>query len=231
MAIVVFQHDPHEDAGTLGQVLRDCGHRLRVVRLDAGDPVPSDLRDTDGVLALGGPMNVGQYTEHPWLSEEMNFLKQCHEAGKPVVGICLGAQLLATGLGGEVADGEAFEFGWHSVRLAFPGTIDPIYAGIRWESQQFHMHGQGVSELPPGAAPLAGSKLCRVQAFRVGLRTYGFQYHFEWTRSHIQSAATQVEAQVDGVSGNEAVQHLARHYTDYRRTGDRLCRNLGTLLY
>ena len=231
MAIVVFQHDPHEDAAALGTVLRDCGHRLRVIRLHAGDAVPPDLRDTDGVLALGGPMNVDQGAQFPWLAEEMTFLKRCVDADKPVVGVCLGAQLLAASLGGEVEAGEMYEFGWHPVRLAFPGTIDPVYAGIRWESPQFHMHGQAVSTLPPGATPLAGSKFCRTQAFRVGLRAYGIQYHFEWTRPHINAAATNVATQAPEVSGEDALKQLDTFYDEYRRSGDRFCRNLGTLLY
>ena len=103
------------------------------------------------------------------------------------------AQLLAVALGGEVQRADAFEFGWHTVRLGFPGTIDPIYAGVRWESTQFHMHGHSVSTLPPGATPVAASQRCPIQAFRVGLKTYGVQYHFEWSESDIAAAATDLD--------------------------------------
>lgn len=231
MAIVVFQHDAGEGTAVLGATLRDCGHQLRVIRLDRGDSVPTHLRDVHGVLSMGGPMNVDQHANHPWLGEEITFLKTCFDAGMPIVGVCLGAQLLAVALGGEVQRADAFEFGWHTVRLGFPGTIDPIYAGVRWESTQFHMHGHSVSTLPPGATPLAASKMCPIQAFRVGLKTYGVQYHFEWSESDIAAASTAVAAGTDGLSGQTALDQLGQFYADYRRLGNRLCRNIGTLLY
>src|SRR5690606_13233304 len=100
------------------------------------------------------------------------YLRQAHEANVPMVGICLGLQLIATALGGKVEAMPAAEVGWHTVKLAFPGTIDPIYAGIPWQHMQFHLHGQEVTALPPGATPLAASKVCKNQAVKVGLKTY-----------------------------------------------------------
>ena len=186
MSILVFQHDGNEDAAVLGETLHHRGHHLRTIRLDQHQSLPPDLDDVDGVLSLGGPMNVDQREEFPWMAGEINYLRSAYEAHLPIVGLCLGAQLLGVALGGTVAASESPEVGWHSVRLAFPGKIDPLFAGIRWDAFQFHLHGQELSALPPGGVCLAGSQHCRNQAFKAGMNAYGFQYHFEWTEQQIE---------------------------------------------
>ncbi len=231
MAIVVFQHDPHETAGILGNVLLDLGHQLRVIELYRGPGVPPDLDDVDGVVSMGGPMNVDEADKHPWMNAELAFLKMAHERNKPVVGICLGAQLIGAALGGKVAAMATPEVGFSNVRLAFPGTTDPIYQGIPWDSPQCHFHGQEVSQLPPDATPLAGSKACKNQAFKVGLTTYAFQYHFEWTRESLSGATEDGLARKAGLTADALAKQLDEHYDTYRRLGDRLCENLGLLLF
>lgn len=233
MAILVFQHNHLESPGRLGDTLRDIGHRLRVVRLDQGDAFPADLDDVDGIVSLGGPMNVEDQAEHPWIKQELAYLKQAYEADVPMVGICLGAQLIATAMGGKVEAMPAAEIGWHTVQLAFPGTLDPIYAGIPWQHMQFHLHGQEITELPPGATPLAASKVCKNQAIKVGLKAYGFQYHFEWDRDHVQRAIDghqtwigQAEADIQAIRDE-----IEQYYAMYRHLGDRLCMNIATLLF
>ncbi len=230
MAILVLEHDRHETSARLGQVLRDHGHRLRVVRLHEGDALPVDLDDVDGVVSMGGPMNVPDTAEHAWIEPEMQLLKAAHEAGLPMVGVCLGAQLIASALGGQVRAMPASEMGWHEVKLTFPGTLDPIYAGIPWRTVQFHSHGQEVAKLPEGATVLAGSELCKVQAFRVGLKVYGFQYHFEWTREEIEVMLATVLAEA-GVETGPIRAQMDEHYDMYRHMGDRLCETLTLLLF
>ncbi len=231
MSLIVFQHCDSETPGRLGAILRDHGHRLRVLRLDQGAAVPADFDDVDGILSMGGPMNVDEAAQHPWMEPQFAYLKAAHAAGIPIVGICLGAQFLGHALGGKVEAMPTPEVGWQSVRMAFPGTIDPIYAGLTWDSMQFHMHGQQVTTLPPGATPLAGSKACRNQAFRVGLRTYAFQYHFEWNEEHIRLMARDALVAKAGASAAQIERDLATHYDSFARQGERLCHTIASLLF
>lgn len=231
MSLLVFQHVAAETPALLGAILQNYGHRLRVVALYAGEPIPLDLDDVDGIISMGGPMNVADAAQYPWIAPEMAYLKTAHEAGVPIVGICLGAQLLATALGGEVAAMPTPEVGWHPVNLAFPGTTDPIYGGITWKSTQLHLHGQEVTKLPSGAVPLAGSKQCRTQAFRVGLRSYGFQYHFEYDRADIEWLSRDPMVAAAGANAPQIVKDISVHFDAYRRLGDRLGHNLAMLLF
>ena len=231
MSILVLEHDAAETAAALGVTLAQQGHELRVLRLHDRQPLPPDLDDVDGIVSMGGPANVDQEDQFPWLGHERAYLQRAHEAGVPIVGVCLGAQMVATALGGEVGAMATPEVGWGNVRLAFPGTIDPVLAGIAWNSTQFHLHAQEVTQLPPGATPLAGSQACRNQAFKVGMRTYAFQYHFEWTADVIREIARQDSlAQANGAA-HAIIDGLDDFYTGYRRQGDRLSEQIALFLF
>jgi GMP synthase-like glutamine amidotransferase len=233
MAIVVFEHHAMETSARLGQVLRDHGHRLRVIRLFAGDAVPPDLDDVDGVVSMGGPMNVDQAGEYPWIEQEAAFIRASHDANVPIVGVCLGAQLIAHALGGKVAKMDKPEIGWGPVSQFKPGFPDTIFGGIPWKAEQFHAHGQQVTDLPPGGVMLASTRACRNQAFRVGLTTYAFQYHFEWTRSDIEGVLNQFANWINESGGDvEAIrEETEAKYDTYRRLGDKQCETLATMLF
>lgn len=233
MAILTFQHHPAEPTCRLGEALQDVGHRLRVIELYNGEPLPVDLDDVDGVISMGGPMNVDRVGEHPWIEGELDLIKRAHDAKLPVVGICLGAQFIAKALGGEVGPMDAAEVGFGPLKLAFPGTTDPIYAGIPWDTTTFHAHAQQVTELPPGATPLAGSPACKTQAFKVGLTTYAFQYHFEWDRADLARVLSALTPWLTEIGSDiEAIKaDIDNHYGLYRHLGDRLCRTLTDLVF
>lgn len=233
MALVVFQHAAFETAARLGETLRDFGHRLRVIELYKGQALPVDLDDVDGIVSLGGPMNVDQGAQYEWMAGEMELIAQAHSVDIPIVGICLGAQLIAKALGGEVGAMEQPEAGWHPVKEAFPGQIDPMLAGLPWSSWQFHLHGQEVKKLPDDATGLSGSQACRTQAFKVGLTTFGFQYHFEWTREVMEMVIGRHQEMMGkaGVTADAIAQETEQHYPMYRHLGDRLCENLAGLLF
>lgn len=233
MAIVVFEHHAMETSARLGQTLRDHGHKLRVIRLYAGDAIPVDLDNVDGVISMGGPMNVDQADEYAWISQEAQFLKAAHEANLPVVGVCLGAQLIAHALGSKVQKADKPEMGWLPVKQFRPGFPDTIFGGIPWKTDQFHSHSQEITELPPGGVLMASSECCKHQAFRVGLTTYCFQYHFEWSRSDIEGVLSQFADWIKEVGGDpDAIRRdTEAKYDRYRHVGDRLCETLATVLF
>ncbi len=231
MSIVVFEHHPTEGPAALGSSLRARGHRMCHVKLYDGHTVPVDLDEVDGIISMGGPMNVDQEALYPWLEQEMQYLKTAHVAGLPIVGVCLGAQLIASALGGHVRQMPQPEIGWHSMALGFAGTQDPVYAGMGWQSIPFHIHGQEVARLPAGATPLAGSALCAHQAFKVGLTTYGFQYHFEWSMRDLEVVVTDPFIAQAGLSGQKILNEAKHYYGQYRRLGDRLCQTIAANLF
>ncbi|MBI1336481.1 MAG: type 1 glutamine amidotransferase [Phycisphaera sp.] len=231
MAITVFQHTRSENAGRLGRILTENGHKLRTVELYNGQSVPGDFDNVDGIVSLGGPMNVEDRTTIPWIEKELAYIKTAHEMGLPIVGLCLGAQFIATALGGEVAAMKSPEVGWQNVKLAFPGTIDTLHQGIPWDTMQFHLHGQEVTKLPPGGTPLSGSKACRTQAFKVGLRTYAYQYHFEWDLPTLQTMVKDELIAKAGSSADEILSKTTQYYDTYRRLGDRMCENIALFLF
>ena len=231
MSILVFEHAKHEGPAVLGTTLQGYGHRLRSVKLYAGDTVPIDLDDVDGIVSMGGPMNVDQADKYPWLDHEMRYIKAAHEAHIPIVGVCLGAQLIAAALGGQVAAMDEPEIGWHEIKLTFPGTVDPIFNGIGWQTVQFHIHGQEVKQLPPEGVALVSSTRCKTQAFNIGLTTYGFQYHPEWDRRDLEEIIQDPFIAEAGLSGQQILQEVNDFYDDYRRLGDRMCHTIAMNLF
>ena len=233
MPILVFQHHPHENPARLGAILNDQGHRLRIIECFEGQPIPHDLDDVDGLIIMGGPMNVADTDAHPYLTDEMNLIKQAHQAKLPILGICLGAQLIACALGGQVQAMDQPEVGFAPIQLTFPGTTDPLHIGIPWTSSQFHLHGQHVSQLPPDAVALASSKACQIQAFKVGQTTYAFQYHFEWTREDLNIALADNADWLaqHGLSLETIRQNFDESVAGYLHLGDRLCNTLASILF
>lgn len=236
MAITIFQHSDVGGPGRLGATLRDHGFLLDIRRLDlppeeGGRGVPPDLDNVQGVVILGGPQNVGDNL--PWLRDEMQFIKSAHESGLPVLGICLGHQLIAAALGGEVSPMPKPEAGFHTVSINTTGQIEAMLAGIAWKSPQFCLHGREVSAPPKGAVVLASSEACKVQAFRVGVRTFGFQYHFESDLTTIRRYLRErpEEFAAAGLSSADVEAQATRHYEAFARLANRLCVNLVTLCF
>jgi GMP synthase-like glutamine amidotransferase len=181
-AWVIVQHVAHEGSGSVAQAVAASGAPLCVVRVDTGDPVPSaDAVDSmAGLVVLGGPMSVDD--DLPWLAEERALLRAAVDAGLPVLGVCLGAQQLALALGGEVRRGPAPECGVGEVHLTTAALEDAVFAPAPTPLPCVHWHSDTFS-LPPGAVHLARNDAYENQAFRVGARAYGLQFHVEVTAS------------------------------------------------
>ena len=231
MAIIVFEHSATTGALRLGATLRDYGHMLRVIGPKDHDEIPGDLDEVDGVVTTGGPQSVND--DHPWLESEIRFLQAAHEVDLPIVGICLGNQVLAKALGGEVGELTAgIELGWHEVSLTDAGRDDILHAGLGWKSMQFHWHSQQVIKPPPGARVLAESKRCPVQSWALGLRTYAFQYHPEVYPETIDIwAEDEPEALEEaGLLLDQLNDQTREHYPAFERLTARLFEAISLLL-
>jgi GMP synthase (glutamine-hydrolysing) len=182
---LVFQHVAAEPAGTLDALLRRRGHRLRFVNFARDPQACPDPARYDGLIVLGGAMNVGEETRHPHLRTELRCIEQALKRELPVLGICLGAQLLAHALGAPVRRLPRPEIGWHRVETTAAGRIDPVLAPLGAGAALFQWHACGHA-LPAGAVQLARSVACEQQAFRYGRRAYGLQFHLEADPALIQ---------------------------------------------
>lgn len=176
--VLVIQHDPHDTPGSVLPALAARQVGFELLRPYAGEVVPDKLDDASGLVVLGGPMGVNEQDRHPHLSDEIKLLRRAVGAGKPVLGLCLGSQLLAAALGAAVRANPVEEIGWHPVSLDDEADRDPLFRGIGGPFQAFHWHGD-TFDLPPGSVTLATSALCRNQAFRFGATAYGLQFHLE----------------------------------------------------
>lgn len=236
MAIIVFQHSDIGEPGRLGITLRDHGFKLDIRRLDI-DPIriPPDYDDVHGVISLGGPQNPDDdgIAHDPWLQAEINYLRGAHERELPVVGVCLGAELIALALGGAVTRMNRPEYGFAPLHINPAGQVETILAGIAWEHPQLHLHSCHVSTLPRDATLLASTDACKVQAFKAGIRTYAFQFHFECDRPMIEAYGRRcaVELSECGFAPGEFTQQIDQHYARYARHSDRLCLNIATCLF
>lgn len=183
--VCIFRHTADESPGTLAPALDRAGLSWEIVDLWRQVPAEFDPRRLAGLIVLGGPMNADEVDRHPLLRPEVELIRQTVAADLPVLGICLGAQLLAEALGGRVYRHTHKEIGWYDVEFTKAAANDPLWGGLAGRQTLFHWHGD-TFDLPPGAVPLATSNSCTAQAFRLGTRVYGLQFHLEVTAPIIQ---------------------------------------------
>jgi GMP synthase (glutamine-hydrolysing) len=174
MRVLSLVHEADAPSGVFGDTVREGGHELVEwnVAKDPGPPI-----DPDSVLVLGGPMNVDEEDRHRWLLQEDVLLRRWLAQGVPLLGICLGGQLLAKALDTPVRRMPSPEIGWFEVELGPEAAEDPVFAGLpdRFYTCQWHSYS---FDLPEGAVPLAYNSRC-LQAYRVGESTWGLQFHAE----------------------------------------------------
>lgn len=183
MRVHWFQHVPFEGLGSIEPWLLERGHELTVTRFQHwgspdGDARLPSLEAVDLLIAMGGPMSVHDTARHPWLVEEQRCLAAAIARGLPVLGICLGAQLIASALGARVLRNPQPEIGWFPLQALAAPAHSPL--ALPPSLPVFHWHGE-TFELPPNAVPLARSAACACQGFLLGTSVVGLQFHLETT--------------------------------------------------
>ena len=177
MLVLIFRHIPCEHLGLAAPSLRRFGLPSRYVDLHEDSAQSVEVASSTGLIVLGGPQSVNNSI--PYLRREEELIAEALESGKPVLGICLGAQLLAKVMGAQVTRMAEPEIGWRTVTACEQAAGDALFRGFG-EQAVFHWHNESF-ELPAGAVWLARSEACRNQAFRYGERAWGLQFHLEVT--------------------------------------------------
>jgi GMP synthase (glutamine-hydrolysing) len=248
----VLQHVPYEGPGRITPIFRDFGIPIEIRRLYQGDEVPTDLEEIRVLIILGGPMSVADVggEKYPYLAKEVELIKRLIHADRSMLGICLGAQLLAHAGGAKVYPNvkggakpedpkiPAPEFGWGPVTFPFPGGTEPIVMGMVDGAPMFHWHfdtfdlpklpapAGAPPNAPTGSALLSSSHVCKNQAFRFKNRMFGFQYHIECTQEEIEGIVSAGRQEAQRALGldveSKILQETAKVYSRY----DRLCARL-----
>lgn len=176
--ILVFQHVAAEPLGTLDPLIRARGHRIRFVNFERDPDAQPTVDRYHGLVVLGGPMNVEEHPQRAHLRTELAAIEAALRQDKPVLGICLGAQLLAHVLGAPIRRHPESEIGWYRLTTTASGQADPVFSALGDGSPVFQWHSYSF-EIPTSAIHLAHTATCENQAFRYGDNAYGVQFHPE----------------------------------------------------
>ena len=214
--VCVVQHVPVEGPGLIADALKASGIKVELIRPFKGERVPRRLGRCSGLVIMGGPMSVHDEHEYPFLRDELRLLEDAVKEARPVLGVCLGSQLLASALGAGVRRGKGKEIGWHRVALNRAAAADDLWNGLGPEFNAFHWHGE-VFALPRDAVSLGRSRLTECQAFRYGASAYGLLFHLEVSEAGVRRMAKAFP------------QDLAESSTSERRLFERLPARLRAL--
>ena len=230
MSILIIEHSTLSGSDRLGQRLLHDGHNLRTVRVHLGEQLPADLNEIDGVISCGGPQAPD--CDEAWVEKELELLRTADAMQLPILCICLGSQLLARALGGEIAMSDSPEIGWYDLTLTPTGREDVLFAGQPWCGPQLQWHNWEVTVLPDGAKTLASTERCNNQAWCKGVNTYAIQFHPECARETItlwiaDDADELSSAGIDGPTLEATTDEL---FSDYVRLTDRFFDAVSQLL-
>lgn len=215
MRVHHLQHVPFEGLSSIEPILKEKGHHLTATHLYNGQAFPS-VSDIDWLIIMGGPMSIYDEKTYPWLSAEKKFIKEAIDAGKIVLGICLGAQLIADVQGAKIYKNKHREIGWFDTSRS-PETDQTILStAIPSQFKALHWHGD-TFDMPAGAQALASSEACKNQGFIIHNRVVGFQFHLETT---LHSANALIEHCRDELDASHYVQTENDMLSDKQRFTD-----------
>lgn len=197
MGILALYHAEAETVGLIGNVLKKRGRTLQEIHLFRGESVPAFREGIEALIVMGGPMNVDETHLHPFLAPEIKLIEAAIRAEVPVLGICLGSQLIAKALGTRVYPNKFREVGWHPLEWTEAAQSDPVLSNAPNPLTVLHWHGD-TFDLPQGAVHLARTGKCENQAYRWGKNVYALQFHLEATPDMAREWARTDEAYVRG---------------------------------
>jgi len=218
--VYALQHVAAEPLGIIGDALEAGGIGVEYVHVFAGKPVPGDMTGAAGLVVMGGPMGVYEQAEYPFLSQEIRLIEAALKAEKPVLGVCLGSQLLASALGAEVKKGEHKEIGWFPVALTEAASTDRLFCEVERSFWAYHWHGD-VFDVPAGAVSLASSAQTQCQAFVYGVRAYGLLFHLEATHKIVEDMVCGFAGELDEekIESAEIIAQTREHLPQLQRIG------------
>jgi GMP synthase (glutamine-hydrolysing) len=224
-SVTILQHIQCETPGIISDCLQAADIDMRFVRTFEENPIPSNLDTQAGLIVMGGPMSVYDHERFPSLLEEQRLIEKALKDDKPVLGVCLGSQLLAATLGAEVKSGAQKEIGWHPVTLMESAATDSLWKELPERFTAYHWHGD-VFDLPQGAVSLASSEMTPWQGFRYGVHAYGFLFHMEVTEKIIKNmvAEFQDELKEQRITTGSIIQKTGDYLTELQTIGGKVFR-------
>jgi GMP synthase (glutamine-hydrolysing) len=209
MRIHYFQHVPFEGLGSIGQWIRARRYHLTATKLYQNEQMP-DMESVDWFIIMGGPMGVHDEDRLPWLKSEKRLIEKAMSTGKAVLGICLGAQLIADVFGARVYPNRFKEIGWFPIELTEAGQRSPLFGFLPERLEVFHWHGD-TFDLPAGAVHMARSEACTHQAFVYNERVIGLQFHLESTPKGVEALIQNCSGELANSSYIQAPSQLMAH--------------------
>ena len=221
--VLILQHAACEHAGNIAAALRRANRRSAIIELFAGQSVPDGIDSYTGLIVMGGPMSVYEAEEFPFIRDELGLITQALQRNKPILGVCLGSQMLAAALGAKVYPGVKKEIGWYEVSRLPGAGGDALFDALPDSFMAMHWHGD-IFNLPAGAVPLLRSDLTPVQAFRFGSNAYGLLCHLELTYPQIDRMAQEFDVELEqaGIAGHDILRQWPAFGASLERLGGEL---------
>src|SRR3989338_10635676 len=232
---IVFRHVPHEGLGLVEEFFHRHSIQIDYQDLFVNRDFSVRPDDYEMIVSMGGPMNVDEIEKYPFLEQERSFIQKAVQLEKPVLGICLGAQMVARSLGARVYPGGRKEIGWFPIHLSAFGKTDSVFRYVTDSKPMvFHWHGD-TFDLPKGAVLLSSSDLFQHQAFRYGNHVYAFQFHIEVTpemvKDWVLKGSEELESVKSYVSRQAILDGIGRYAASLRHLANSVFQGLESELF